>query len=235
MKKVLITGTSSGLGLALADQYLELGWLVYGLSRRSPVIPHRNYRHVCTDIGSSSVKSDLSILLNGEDKLDLVILNAGVIGTISTMKKAKVSDLKKSMNINLWGNRSLLDYLFRNLDEVGQVVAISSGAAVNASVGWSGYALSKAALNMLIQLYAVEETATHFTAFAPGLIDTPMQDYLATITDLETFNGIERIQTARHTPAMPKALELSVRLPKVFDTLYQNYSSGSFVDLRQMN
>jgi len=234
MKKILITGTSSGLGLALAKEYLKLGWFVYGFSRRVGVITHPNYRHASLDISLESATGDLSVLLKGETELDLVILNAGVIGTISTMKDAEMTDLKKSMEINLWGNKILLDFLFSHLERVSQVVAISSGAAVNASVGWSGYALSKAALNMLVQLYAVEELNTHFIAFAPGLVDTPMQDYLSSITDLETFNGIERIQTARYTETMPTAAVLSTRLPAVFDDLRLNYSTGSFVDLRKM-
>ena len=42
--------------------------------------------------------------------------------------------------------------------------------------GWNGYALSKAALNMMMKLYAAERPGTDFSALAPGLVDTAMQE-----------------------------------------------------------
>ena len=87
---------------------------------------------------------------------------------------------------------------------------------------------------MMTSLYAKEFTQTHFCAFAPGLVDTAMQDQLCSIDDIGNFTSLERIQSARGTGNMPTADQLSSKLPNVFEKL-KSYPSGSFVDIRKMN
>ncbi|NQZ60089.1 MAG: hypothetical protein HRT88_21775 [Lentisphaeraceae bacterium] len=62
-------------------------------------------------------------------------------------------------------------------------------------------------MNSLIQLYAHENVDTHYAAFAPGLIDTSMQDYLCSRQDVDEFPSLQRIQSARSTMSMPSAVE----------------------------
>ena len=234
MKNVLISGVSSGLGEALTQEYLNAGWRVFGFSRRQAKIQHKNFKFVTADLQQMvSLPGLMFELLAEVEQLDLVVLNAGVLGEISLMSDVKMDDLKTTMDINVWANKVVLDYLCKHICRVSQVVAISSGAAVNANKGWCGYAISKAALNSLIQLYAHENVDTHYAAFAPGLIDTSMQDYLCSRQDVDEFPSLQRIQSARSTMSMPSAVELAVRLPLVFDQL-KSYERGCFVDLRKM-
>ena len=167
---VLITGTSSGLGEALAETYRDQGARVYGLSRRGSPIQHENLFDTQVDIGElDHVKAVLEDLLHDVKKLDLVILNAGILGEIQAMHTLDMDALKQVMDINVWANKVILDYLCEAPIEVDQVVAISSGAAVNGNKGWGAYSLSKAALNMLVKLYAAEYEQIHFCSLAPGL------------------------------------------------------------------
>ena len=69
-------------------------------------------------------------LLDKVKHLDLVILNAGVFGKMSCIKDVSLEEVQKTMDINLWGNKLLLEWLLKHLS-VKQVIAISSGAAVN--------------------------------------------------------------------------------------------------------
>ena len=57
---------------------------------------------------------------------------------------------------------------------------------------------------MLIKLYAAEISSTKFYAFAPGLIDTQMQDYLCEIVDQVKFPSAARIASSRGTDNMPR-------------------------------
>lgn len=234
MRNILITGVSSGIGLGLTKKYLNEGWQVYGLSRRECPLKHENLKTVQADLCDfANLPGSLFELLNNEKSLDLVVLNAGVLGEIADMKNAPLADLKKTMEVNLWSNKELLDWLFKHVKNVKQVIAISSGAAVNGNKGWNGYSISKAAFNMMIKLYAVEELNTHFMSFAPGLVDTAMQDYLCSREDTESFPSLSKIQSARGTENMPTPDELAEKLPAVFDQLLE-YESGSFVDIRKM-
>ena len=234
MANIFITGVSSGIGLGLVKTYLAQGWNVYGISRRECPVKHANLFSIQADLADfNSIQDSLLKLFPQGIKLDLVVLNAGVLGNISTMQQAPLEELQNTMDINLWSNKLILDWLFGNCTSVNQVVAISSGAAVNGNKGWSGYSISKAAFKMLIQLYAAEIEDTHFMSFAPGLVDTQMQDYLCSRQDTDTFPSLARIQSARGTENMPTPEELAKKLPVVFKNLL-SYESGSFIDIRKM-
>ena len=236
-QSVLITGTSSGLGEALAEYYLDRGAMVYGLSRRGSPVQHENLFDIQLDLGElDHIVPVLGNLLEGVHKLDLVILNAGILGEIQPMHTLAMSDLKRLMDINVWSNKVILDYLCEGPVEMEQVVAISSGAAVNGNKGWGAYSLSKATLNMLIKLYAAEYGGVHFSSLAPGLVDTRMQDHLCSpdSVDADEFPSVLKLRQARGTEAMPAPDVAAARIAGVLPALKQDLSSGDFVDMRNL-
>ncbi|MEM9398714.1 MAG: SDR family NAD(P)-dependent oxidoreductase [Verrucomicrobiota bacterium] len=233
---VLITGVSSGLGKGLAEIYLQSGWNVLGLSRRTPetLISTPGFVFKGTDLADvSDTEAGIHELTEGVPKLDLVILNAGILGQVRDMRATSLKTLHDIMQTNVWANKIILDALFRAGKEVAQVVAISSGASVNGNRGWAGYAISKASLNMLIQLYAQEEEGTHFTSLAPGLIDTAMQDYLCDEVDAETYVSVKRLKAARGTEDMPDGRAAAEKVQRCIPGLL-NMSSGSYADIRKL-
>lgn len=234
--KVFITGTSSGLGYGMAKAYLDQGHEVFGVSRGTPkdLIAHDLYRHFNMDLANLDfLPRQVAQMFASIDTLDLCILNAGILGRIAKMKEVSIQELQKTFDINVWTNKILLDALLDLHPRVKQVVAISSGASVNGSMGWNGYSISKAALNMLVKLYASEFENVHFTAFAPGLIDTSMQDYLCEKVDTKDFPSAQKLKDARNTPNMPKPDEAGVTMMETFEKLTE-YPSGSFLDIRKM-
>lgn len=235
-QSVFITGISSGLGLALAESYLEQGWNVYGLSRRGSPIDHPALRQVTCDIGDAGqLSAALPQLLRGVSSLDLTLLNAGVLGGILDLTETSMTAIQQVMEINVWANKRIVDWLVAQPVKLDQVVAISSGAAVNGNRGWGAYALSKATLNMLVQLYARELPDTHFCALAPGLVDTAMQAYLcdAERVDEVHYPSVKKMRSARGTDAMPSPQAAARHIAEVIPTLRQ-VPSGSFQDVRHL-
>lgn len=235
--KIFITGVSSGIGWGLSKYYLSQGHDVYGISRRIPddLISYKNFHHQICDVSNfESIGSILSNLLQGVAKIDLAILNAGILGPIAHMKDQEITDLKKVMDINVWANKPIIDQLLTQVPTTAQVVAISSGAAVNGNKGWGGYSISKAALNMLVKLYAAENDTTKFYAFAPGLVDTSMQDFLCG-DELNTINfpSAQKLKEARHTSNMPNPEAAGEILASSITKLH-NHPTGSFLDIRKM-
>ncbi len=229
MKNILITGVSSGLGLALAEEYLSQGNTVYAVGKTLPKHLDRNPRFFFFpyDLSETFMIRDSLKDFVSHHSFDTVILNAGVLGDIQTLGETVLADIKSVMEINVWANKELIDTLAQNALHIGQVIGISSGAAVNGSKGWGAYSLSKAGFNMLLNLYAKELPEIHFTALAPGIIDTPMVQHIINNVNEEEFPSAKKLKEGDiQTPQFA-----AKRLIHLFPTL-REYESGSFIDVR---
>jgi benzil reductase ((S)-benzoin forming) len=235
---VFMTGNSSGLGLGLTEALMARDAIVWGMSRRGCPLKSKFddvLRDQQQDLGNlNTIEEGLDRLLSDCLRLDLVILNAGTLGRIQDISHTDVHDLEHMMRINVWSNKMILDWLIERQIPVGQLIAISSGAAVNMNYGWGGYSLSKAALNNLVQLYAPEMPETHLTALAPGLVDTAMQDYLCGEVDSGDFPSVQKLKDARGTEHMPQPRQVAEQILDLLPTLREKHETGSFVDIRKL-
>lgn len=230
---VFITGTSSGLGRALAEEYLGRGCEVYGLSRRSAQIDSERFREVRADLGNlGAIASTLDGLLGGA-AIGVAILSAGRLGEFKSMPELGVDELRRAMDINVWANKQILDW-FAAHRAPRQGVLISSGAAVHGNQGWGSYALSKAALNMLVQLYAHDLPDSQLLALAPGLVRTPMQDYIHDEVNGDEFPSVKRLQEAYATAAMATPRAAARMIADALPGLAKRRASGDFVDIRRI-
>ena len=233
---ILITGTSSGIGLGLAKAYLDQGHIVYGISRREAenLSQFNDYQHLQLDLTDYDLlKETIPAFLKYIKSLDLLILNAGILGDIKWMSEIDVKGMKKVMEINVWSNKVLLDLMFKMDIKIKQVVGISSKAALRSTPGWGPYSMSKAGLDMLINIYAQEHTDTHFTALAPGLVDSGIQETIYHIKETDKYPTIKRLQDARYTEEMPDAEKAAPMLIEGINKAL-TYESGSHLDVREM-
>lgn len=233
---VLITGSSSGIGNGLAKEYLRRGDHVYGISRRIPenIRDNLKYQHLQLDLTDyNKVNQQVPVFLQGQNHFDIVILNSGVLGDIRFTKEVSIEQMKEVMEINVWANKALLDLLFALNKKIKQAVGISSGAALRSTPGWGSYALSKAGLDMLMNIYAKENPDTHFVAFAPGLVDSEIQEYIYNIKDAANFPSAKKLQEARFTASMPDPDTAAPMLIKGFEKALK-YESGMHLDVREI-
>lgn len=238
MKTALVTGTSSGLGEGIADALLGSGHRVLGCSRRgnARLAGHPAYREACFDrADEAAARSGLQALLQDCESLELVVLNAGVLGTFGDLAQAETAELQHTMQVNLWANHFAMRALIDAQRLPQRMVAISSGAAVRGRRGWSGYALSKAALNMFVQLWAAELPDTHCAALAPGLVDTAMQDRLCGMPQDERYDSLDFLRGARDTEDMPTPASIAPRIVELCWSLDAHCESGGFVDVRALD
>src|SRR4051794_32834850 len=94
-KRILLTGVSSGIGYHLAKAYLQAGHEVYGVSRQVPerLIHFPNFIFASLDLRHfGKIYQTLSRMLNNIGFLDLVILNAGVLGKIGDTNELELAD-----------------------------------------------------------------------------------------------------------------------------------------------
>ena len=155
---VLITGTSRGLGKALAEQFLQVGLVVYGCSRQASTIYHQDYRHFTVDVSDEpSVVSMLKQITALKVPVNLLINNAGLtqasLGILT--RGASAQDI---LNTNLLGNflvsRETLKLMQRQ--RYGRIVNFSSINVPLGSVGSALYNASKAGVEAMAKVLTRE-------------------------------------------------------------------------------
>src|SRR4051794_13278294 len=164
MKKALITGTSRGLGLALATHLEADGWEVI-----------RAARSLGSDITDSWQRTALAEAVG--DGLDLLVNNASSLGAtpLPTLGAYPLDELRQAFEVNVFAPLALIQDLLPALRaRRGAVLDISSDAAVEPYEGWGGYGASKAALDQLSAVLAVEEPALTVWSVDPGEMQTQM-------------------------------------------------------------
>lgn len=227
-KNILITGCSSGLGLALTNYYLQKGFKVYGISRNKPEIQNQNFIHISFDLSKiSDIKTSLTTILKEIKNLDLVFLNAGMLGKIKILQELSIEEMQEVYNLNVYANKELLDILMQI--DVKNIFIISSGASKTGYKGWGSYSLSKAGVNMLVNLYSNEMFNTKIIALAPGVIKTPMTDYIRFELDENIFTSAKKLNEGLVQTAFETAIKIDVFINRI-----NEFETGSYVDIRQI-
>jgi NAD(P)-dependent dehydrogenase (short-subunit alcohol dehydrogenase family) len=190
-KIALITGGTTGIGLAAAKLFLKNGAKVVIAGRRQEegnkaleilqqISP--DIRFIQTDVSNSNeVQHLISETLKHFGTLDIAFNNAGIEGSFSAIDETPEEEFDKVIGINTKGVWLACKYeieLFKKQGTGGAIVNTSSWLARGASSGSGVYSASKAALDGLTRALAVETAAEsiRINAIQPGYIRTPMFD-----------------------------------------------------------
>lgn len=228
---VYITGTSRGIGKALAELLLSKRIPVIGIGRTSSIV-HDLYQHIPADLSHQSVLQQCDEWFTKPAESAVLVNNAGTLGEIAYVGNQSNLDLISTYTLNLIAPAVLSNaFLKAYSDAAKNVINISSGAAWNAYDGWSAYCATKSGLAMLGQAIQKEADAnsskTKVINIAPGIVDTEMQALIRQ-ADEQQFTMLQKFKELHSTqqlkPIEQVALEL---LPYV---LGENKSAG--IDVR---
>lgn len=192
MKQFFITGTSSGIGRALALKALKDGHKVMGFSRRS-AIEHPGYRHVHVNLADYNNYHLLNFAVNHEADEMVLINNAGWLGEVKPLAQIAPESIEKAFQINLIAP-SILSKLFLEQTSRHQkrtIINISSGAGRYPVSSWSTYCASKSGLDMLTRVTRLDYPDVQAYAIEPGIVDTAMQGEIRQLLQ-EDFPDRER-------------------------------------------
>ena len=180
MKNIIITGTSSGIGLELVKTYSENGYKVISLSRSDlPAKGLVGVEHINFDISKKeSLVNLINLVKNKYKKIDILINNAGKLINKS-FKDLSKDDLYDIYDVNVFGVISLIQSLLPFFKKDSHVVNISSIGGISGSSkfpGLTAYSSSKGALNILTEVLAEEfkESGPKFNSLSLGSVNTPM-------------------------------------------------------------
>ena len=148
MKKVLITGATSGIGLAISKKMLDMGYSVYGVGRdfsKIDIASSNFYPIICDLIKYQNIE-DMIKKLKKEVDIDILINCAGV-GYFGPHEEINPTKLHKMIALNLEAPLILTQLLLRDLKKrKGTVINISSITATKASTYGCAYSATKAGL-----------------------------------------------------------------------------------------
>ncbi len=188
----LVSGSARGIGREVARQLAELGHHVI-VTARDPVAAERAAEELADD-GRLSLQPEQLDIADPESvaslrerveadpgRLDVLVNNAGVMGTVGTSAAdAPLDDARATMETNLFGTwrlaQALLPLLRRSPDP--RIVNVSSGAGQLSDMngGYPGYRTSKTALNALTRILSQEEGSSGIlvNSMCPGWVRTDM-------------------------------------------------------------
>ncbi len=174
-KAAFITGTSRGIGKAIAELLLNEKYKVFGYSRTN-TIKHPNF--MFTQIDLSNLKEVQKITLPKlENSEVLLINNAARIGEITPLNLKADVDIINDYNLNIICPTILCSKFINGFFKNKKVIInISSGAANSPITSWGTYCATKSALDSLTNVIS-EEKHDNLAVFSvhPGIVDTQMQ------------------------------------------------------------
>lgn len=210
-KNVVITGGTTGIGLATAKAFINAGANVWITGRNS-----ENLQKATTEINSPKLFTVVSDTSKPEDilvlekavadtgnKLDVLFLNAG-IAAFEPIEKVTEASFDAQFNTNVKGHFFTLQKLLPYLSDGAAVVFTSSTVATAANSGASVYSATKGALNKIAQIAANELSGRKIRVniVSPGPILTPglenavpseAKEFLAGATALQRLGDPDEI------------------------------------------
>ena len=185
----LVTGASRGIGYFTALELAKAGAHVIACARTVGGLEELDDAIKAEGGSATLVPFDLTDMaaidkLGGSiferwGKLDILVANAGILGTISPIGHVEAKVFEKVMAINVTATwrliRSVEPLLLKS--DAGRAVILSSGAAHSCKPFWGPYAASKAAVEALARVWAAEtqRTALRITSLNPGATRTAMR------------------------------------------------------------
>jgi NAD(P)-dependent dehydrogenase (short-subunit alcohol dehydrogenase family) len=180
IRTAIVTGGSRGLGLALVRTLAGAGWRVVTDARDGDAL-----RRATAELGPdvSGVAGDVTdpdhraeLVAAAGDRIDLLVNNAGGLGPspLPPLVDYPLADLADLFTVNVVAQLGLIQAALPKLAPGAVIVDVTSDASVEAYEGWGGYGATKAALDHLGRVLAVERPDLRVLTVDPGDMRTQM-------------------------------------------------------------
>jgi 3-oxoacyl-[acyl-carrier protein] reductase len=222
MPTAVITGTSRGLGRALTEKLLSLGWYVYGISRSSSRIKHPNFQEYLVDITEEpAVQRVVNSIKEAGKPIEVLVNNAGA-ASMNAFLLTPVKTAESIMRLNYLSSFNTTQLFGKMMarQRHGLIINITTVAVPLNLEGEAAYVASKAAVEALTRVTAREIIAQGVKVIALGFgpIDT----------DLTRAISRDKIQKINDRIGRPSGTTLNEAIDFIFEKINNSKTiSGS--------
>ena len=182
-KIVVVTGGSSGIGLATAKRFVEEGAYVFIAGRRQAELDKavadigRNVTGVTTDISKLDDLDHLYEAVAMKGKIDVIFAGAGLVEKMMTAA-ATPAHFEKTFSTNARGTYFTVQKALPHLNDGASIILVASAGKNKGLPGRSTYSATKAALRSFARTWTSElkDRRIRINVLSPGAVDTPMFD-----------------------------------------------------------
>ncbi len=182
---IIITGGSSGIGLAASKFFIKDGDRVYNFSRRPS--PDRLAHNIKVDVSDfSQMQNAVNEVITKEGRIDVLVNSAG-FSLAAPLEHIEREDYKYLFDVNFFGTLDMIRLVVPHMKEQGgRIINVSSVAALTPIAYDPYYCASKAAINALTESLQPElrTRGIYITSLMPGGTKTPFS-YKRKIYDRE--------------------------------------------------
>lgn len=229
----LITGSSTGLGRALAQAVLERGYHLVATARQPEQLKELSDRYpdrvttIALDVtNAQSIQQAVEAALNAYNRIDVLVNNAGY-GTVGAIEEVNDEDIRRQFDTNLFGAINVIRAVLPTLREQrsGHILNISSANGISAFAGVGIYSATKFALEAISEALAQEvkplgikvtiiepgSSRTNFSSRALSTLSHQINDYAQTsgkiVQRLQERDGKQPNDPAKAAAAMLQVVE----------------------------
>lgn len=207
-KKVVVSGASSGVGLAAAERFARENWDVCVTARREKELrelvsrfPPGNHLIIPGDYSKPQTAEEIKTqVMEHWGRVDVLANIAGIFMPAHSID-SPLEDWRKSFETMVYGAVYLTRMAVPLMPPGGRIIHCTSIHGERAEAGSSGYAMAKAALNQYCRGLAIELAPRGIlvNALAPGFVDTPMS-VVNGVNELESEWFIKNYVEGHHLP-----------------------------------
>ncbi len=174
-KRVLVTGSTKGIGRAITEKFLNEDYEVVGFARSGAnKLTHESYQHCTADIGIPDMVEALSHRLS-DKKIDILVNNAAVF-EYKPFVDMNWQEIQYMVDVNLKGAMYVTKYFLPLMNDASKIFFINSVAGLEQLENQSVYCATKHGLTAFAGILGKElkERKIKVTSIHPGGVNTPM-------------------------------------------------------------
>lgn len=230
MKKlVVITGASSGIGLALAKRFSKEGYPVLMIARRAELMQKENLPNtVCRSVDVTDQKAMEKAIKEAEKiygETDLLINCAGIM-LLGDINKQDYAEWENMVDVNIKGILTGTHYVLPQMTarNSGTIINFSSIAGRKTFDNHAVYCGTKFAVHAITEAIRkeVSQSNVRLLTIAPGVVETPL---LSHTTDAEIVKNYEEWK---------KSIENGLDTEQIADTVFFMYTMPQNVSIREV-
>jgi len=240
MNYYFITGTSRGIGKALAETVLQKPNVkVTGISRNC-TISNLNYTHIKLDLSKPNALSSFAFPEIPDAEEIVLINNAGVMSEIKRIGQQKNKNIINDYNVNIVSPSIFMNNFIKTYQHYTNkriILNVSSGAGRHTVDAWSVYCASKASADMISKNISVEqsffpkEKQIKIFSVAPGVIETAMQEQIRKTSEKD-FSNVKKFIHLKNDGFLSSPEETALQLLNIIKN--SNDFSDVILDVRNL-